>query len=196
MSIIKGIVNYKGQRLITGPWFLLNYPLPTHSAYCFPIWFSFLLSIIEPIFLLNLKYKDRKVCCRTRLNDGISLINSLNWNRMKNWLKLMRRSLYKCPTFLKTKQFQFQRSYSCLALAINLFIAFCSLVPSVPYLQLEILMLIFSVYLWHVKSMLHSSKSPSCRRNLLHQQHTLPNEILVIKIFIISPIQHFRTFLS
>ena len=76
---------------------------------------------------------------------------------------------------------------------------------SVPYdLQLEILMLIFSVYLWHLKSMPHSLKSPICIRNPLQQylrgcpnQHdTLPYDALIIKIFLIYPMQHFCTFLS
>ena len=88
--------------------------------YCFPIWFSFLSSIIEPIILLDLKIKHRKVCCRTRLNDGISFSSSQNWNRMRiNWLKLMRRRIYKCPAFFKTKQFEFRRSYNCLTFSSN-----------------------------------------------------------------------------
>ena len=36
-----------------------------------------------------------------------------------NWLKLVRRRIYKCPTFFKTKQFQFQRSYNCLTFSSN-----------------------------------------------------------------------------
>ena len=111
---------YKGQYLITRRWFLLDYSLPTHLEYCFPIWFSFLSSIIEPNILLDLKNTDRKVCCRTRLNDGISFISSQNWNSLRiNCLKLVRRRLYKCPTFFKTKKFQFQRSYNCLTFSSN-----------------------------------------------------------------------------
>ena len=111
---------YTGQCLITGRWFLRDYSLPTYLGYCFPIWFSFLSSIIEPIILPDFKNKDRKVCCRARLNDGISFISSQNWNRMRiNWLKFMRRRIYKCPTFFKTKQFQFQRSYNCLTFSSN-----------------------------------------------------------------------------
>ena len=111
---------YTEQCLITGRWFLRDYSLPTYLEYCFPIWFSFLSSIIEPIILPDFKNKDRKVCCRARLNDGISFISSQNWNRMRiNWLKLVRRRIYKCPTFFKTKQFQFQRSYNCLTFSSN-----------------------------------------------------------------------------
>ena len=111
---------FKRQYLITGRWFLLDYSLPMHLEYCFPIWFSFLSSTIESIILLDLKNKDRKVCCWTRLNDGISFISSQNWNKMRiNWLKLVRRRIYKCPTFFKTKQFQFQRLYNCLTFSSN-----------------------------------------------------------------------------
>ena len=113
------VKHYKRQCLITRRWFLLDYSLPTHSEYCFPIWFTFLSSFIEPILLLDLKSKDWKVCCITRLYDRISFsINSQNWDRMRNWLKLMRRRIYKCPTFIKTKKIQFQRSYNCLAFSI------------------------------------------------------------------------------
>ena len=38
---------------------------------------------------------------------------------MRNWLKLMRRRIYKCPTFIKIKQFQFQRSCNCLVFSSN-----------------------------------------------------------------------------
>ena len=44
----------------------------------FPYLVSIPLSLIKPIILLDLKNKDRKVCCRTRLNDGIFFINSQN----------------------------------------------------------------------------------------------------------------------
>ena len=89
-------------------------------GFSFPIWLSFLSSILEPIILLDMKNKDWKVCRRTRLNERISFINSQNWNRMRKWLSWWEREYTnKWLTFLKTKQFQFQRSCNCLAFSSN-----------------------------------------------------------------------------
>ena len=77
---------------------------------------------------------------------------------------------------------------------------------SVPYdLQLEILILIFFLYIYGTLKtnptpcrihLAEETFSTNVLRGCPNQNHTLPYEVLVTKIFLISPIQPFCTILS